>query len=60
MLKDLSEYNIKFEGLKQGVHFYEFTVDNEFFAGFDCFEFDKSAINVELEFKKQSTIKHTQ
>ncbi len=56
MLKNLSEYNIKFEGLKQGIHFFEFNVDNEFFEGFDCFEFDKSSIKVDLEFKKQSTM----
>lgn len=56
MLKNLSEYNIKFEGLKQGIHFYEFIVDNTFFEQFDCFEFDKSSIKIDLEFKKQSTI----
>ena len=56
MKSNLSEYNIKFEGLKQGTHFYEFNVDNKFFEEFDCFEFDKSSINVDLEFKKQSTM----
>lgn len=56
MLKNLSEYNIKFEGLKQGVHSFEYTVDNAFFEKFDAFEFDKSSIKVDLEFKKQSTM----
>lgn len=56
MLRNLSEYNIKFEGLKQGVHFYEFVVDNAFFEEFDAFEFKKSIIYVDLEFKKQSTM----
>lgn len=56
MLRNLREYNIKFEGLKQGVHFYEFTVNNGFFEEFDCFEFEESAIKVDLEFKKQSTM----
>ena len=56
MLKNLSEYNIKFEGLKQGIHFYEFNVDNTFFEEFDCFEYKDSAIAVGLEFEKQSTI----
>ena len=55
-MSNLSEYNIKFEGLKQGTHFFEFDVDNKFFEKFDCFEFAKSALNVELEFKKQSTM----
>ena len=56
VLRNLSEYNIKFEGLKQGIHFYEFTVNNTFFEEFDSFEFEKSAIKVDLEFKKQSTM----
>jgi uncharacterized metal-binding protein YceD (DUF177 family) len=56
VLKNLSEYNIKFEGLKQGIHFYEFNVDNKFFEEFDCFEFDKSSIKIDLELKKQSTM----
>jgi uncharacterized metal-binding protein YceD (DUF177 family) len=56
MMRNLSEYNIKFEGLKQGTHFYEFDVDNKFFEEFDCFEFNKSALKVDLEFKKQSTM----
>lgn len=56
MLNNLSAYNIKFEGLKQGVHFFEFTVDNTFFEKFDSCEFEKSTIKVDLEFKKQSTM----
>jgi uncharacterized metal-binding protein YceD (DUF177 family) len=56
VLRNLSEYNIKFEGLKQGIHFYEFVVENPFFEEFDCFEFKKSIIYVDLEFKKQSTM----
>ena len=55
-MKSLSEYNIKFEGLKQGTHFFEFDVDNTFFEEFDCFEYKDSAIAVGLEFEKQSTI----
>ena len=39
-MKSLSDYNIKFEGLKQGTHFFEFDVDNTFFEEFDCFEFE--------------------
>ncbi len=55
-MRSLSEYIIKFEGLKQGTHFYEFNVGNKFFEEFDCFEFEKSAVKVDLEFKKQSTM----
>ena len=31
-------------------------MDNKFFEEFDCFEFEKSSIKVDLEFKKQSTM----
>lgn len=56
MLRVLSDYIIKFEGLKQGTHFYEFDVDTKFFEEFDCDEFNKATINVDLEFEKQSTM----
>jgi len=55
-MKSLSEFNIKFEGLKQGTHFFEFYVDNTFFEEFDCSDYKDSAIAVGLEFVKQSTI----
>lgn len=51
-----SEYNIQFAGLKQGSHFYEFSVDRLFFEEFDCFDFDAATFKVELELKKQSTM----
>lgn len=56
ILRSLSEYIIKFEGLKQGTHFYEFNVNNAFFEKYDCFEFEKSSFKIDLEFKKQSTM----
>ena len=55
-MRSLSEYIIKFGGLKQGIHFFEFHVDNVFFEEFDCFEFEKSSFNIDLNFKKQSTM----
>lgn len=55
-MRSLSEYIIKFEGLKQGTHFYEFNVDNLFFEEFDCFEFEKLSFKIDLEFEKQSTM----
>ena len=58
-MRSLSEYIIKFEGLKQGTHFFEFDVDNAFFEDFDCFEFEKSSFKVDLEFEKQSTPQQT-
>lgn len=55
-MSNLSDFNIKFEGLKQGTHFFEFDVDNAFFEEFDCFEYKDSGIAVGLELEKQSTI----
>jgi len=55
-LRALSEYIIKFEGLKQGTHFFEFDVDTKFFEEFDCDEFKKATFKVDLEFEKQSTM----
>lgn len=55
-MRALSDFIIKFEGLKQGTHFYEFDVDAKFFEEFDCDEFIKATINVDLEFEKQSTM----
>ena len=55
-MNSLSDYNIKFEGLKQGIHSFEFDVDNLFFEEFGCFDFKDAAVAVGLEFEKQSTI----
>ena len=55
-MRALSDYIIKFEGLKQGTHFFEFDVDTKFFEEFDCFEFEKATFKVDLEFEKQSTM----
>lgn len=55
-MRTLSEYTIKFEGLKQGTHFYEFEVDNRFFEEFDYLDYERSAFKIDLEFIKQSTM----
>jgi len=55
-LKVLNDYTIQFVSLKQGIHHYEFNVDNKFFEEFDYFEFSKSNFDVELEFEKKSTM----
>jgi uncharacterized metal-binding protein YceD (DUF177 family) len=55
-LRALSDYIVKFEGLKQGTHYFEFDVDAKFFEEFDCTEFDDANFKVDLEFIKQSTM----
>ena len=55
-MKDLKEFNIPFVGLKEGKHLFEYKIDNTFFELYDYNEFEKSSINVTLEFVKKSTL----
>lgn len=55
-MKQLKEYTIPFVGLKQGLHQFEFQIENTFFEHFEYDEFNASAINVALEFNKKTTM----
>ena len=55
-MKDLKEFNIPFVGLKEGKHLFQYEVDNTFFELHNYNEFEKSSINVALEFVKKSTL----
>jgi uncharacterized metal-binding protein YceD (DUF177 family) len=55
-MKDLKEFNIPFVGLKEGKHLFQYKVDNTFFELYSYNEFEKSSINVALEFVKKSTL----
>ena len=55
-MKDLKEFNIPFVGLKEGKHLFQYKVDNTFFELYDYNEFEKSSIDVTLEFVKKSTL----
>ncbi|MDB9732542.1 DUF177 domain-containing protein [Polaribacter sp.] len=55
-MKDLKEFNIPFVGLKEGKHLFEYKIDNTFFELYDYNEFEKSSIDVTLEFVKKSTL----
>jgi uncharacterized metal-binding protein YceD (DUF177 family) len=55
-MKDLKEFNIPFVGLKEGKHLFEYKIDNTFFELYDYNEFEKSSINVTIEFVKKSTL----
>ncbi|WP_339342440.1 DUF177 domain-containing protein [uncultured Polaribacter sp.] len=55
-MKDLKEFNIPFVGLKEGKHLFQYKVDNTFFELYNYNEFEKSSINVTLEFVKKSTL----
>ena len=55
-MKDLKEFNIPFVGLKEGKHLFQYKVDNTFFELYNYNEFEKTSINVALEFVKKSTL----
>ncbi len=52
----LKEYTIPFVGLKQGLHQFEYQIDNTFFTHFEYDEFNASAVKVDLEFDKKTTM----
>ncbi len=55
-MKPLKEFNIPFVGLKQGLHKFEYQIGNTFFEHFEYDEFNASAIKVDLEFNKKTTM----
>jgi len=56
----LKEYNIPFVGLKQGLHQFEYQIDNTFFDHFEYDEFNASSVQVDLEFTKKTTLMELQ
>lgn len=50
------EFNIPFSGLKQGKHDFEFKIDNSFFESFEYDEFNASAIDLDVDLNKTSTM----
>lgn len=55
-MKDLKEFIISFIGLKLGKHQFSYQLDNKFFDFFDFQDFEKSDIQVELNFEKKSNM----
>ena len=55
-MKDLNKFNIPFVGLKEGVHLFEYHIDNTFFEAFNYHEFESSSVKVSLNFIKKSTL----
>ena len=55
-MKSLSPYLIKFVGLKEGVHNFDFEIGNKFFKNFDYYDFLDAEINVFLELEKKQTL----
>ncbi len=52
-MKDLEAYVIKFVGLKQGQHQFEYQITNEFFEFFEYDDFNKAEVNVDVWLTKK-------
>jgi uncharacterized metal-binding protein YceD (DUF177 family) len=55
-LEQFSEFLIPFIGLKDGLHRFDFKIDNKFFEGFDFLDFQNAHIQVSLIFEKKTTL----
>ena len=55
-MKSLSPYLIKFSGLKEGLHYFNYELGNKFFKKFDYYDFLSSKLLVDLELEKKSTL----
>ena len=47
---------IKFSGLKDGVHIFNYELGNKFFKNFDYYDFNNAKLFAKLELEKQSTL----
>ena len=55
-MKALKSYTIPFVGLKEGMHHFDFQIDNTFFQHFEYDEFNAIDVKIDLEFEKKSTL----
>jgi len=56
VMKSLSPYLIKFSGLKEGMHLFNYELGNKFFKNFDYYDFLDAKLFAKLELEKQSTL----
>lgn len=49
-----SKYDIEFKGLKEGLHDYEFEIDNKFFEHFDESLVDVGEVQIKVQLEKRS------
>ena len=55
-MKSLSPYLVKFSGLKEGIHLFDFEIRNKFFKNFDYYDFADANIKTILELEKKQTL----
>jgi len=55
-MKELKSYDIKFSGLKNGKHQYQFHLNQNFFNQFDFKEFNDSNLDILVDFNKSDNL----
>ena len=55
-MERLSEFEVKFSGLKEGVHRFEFSITDKFFEEFEYEDFNSVKAAVELILHKKPTL----
>ncbi len=55
-MKRLKEFTIPFVGLKVGKHRFEYEIEQKFFEHFEYEEFNSSAVKVNVDLEKKSTL----
>lgn len=55
-MQEITNFNLLFEGLKVGKHYFEYEVDKLFFANFDDVGILDAALSVNLELDKRETM----
>lgn len=53
-MKMLNTFSIPFKGLKEGIHFFDYVLDDKFFGSFEYGEIKKGSVNVHVELNKHS------
>ena len=55
-MEQISTFLIPFIGLKDGIHRFDFNIDNKFFEGYDFLDFKSADVKVDLVFEKKTTM----
>ena len=55
-MEQFKAFLIPFIGLKDGVHHFDFKIDNTFFEGFEFLDFQNARVTVGLVFEKKPTL----
>ncbi len=55
-MKELKTYAIPFVGLKDGLHYFDYQIDNTFFNIYEYKEFNATNVSINLAFEKKATL----